>query len=133
MIPNYDEDEWRREQRERKRGKIKFERVPLPKILQKDGPMEEPFATRFRIPDSYAAKLMFVKDGKYRSGPYKNPELPIFRVDDFTKVSNCLYHEQSGRNQGKAIKSFICRDGESHLGVSIREKAIIVSLTNCYI
>lgn len=87
MILNYDEDKWRREHRERTREKIKFERVPLPKILQHEGPVEEHFVTKFRVPDSYTAKLMFVKDGKFQPGPYRNPGLPVFRADTFTKVS----------------------------------------------
>ncbi|XP_031562637.1 uncharacterized protein LOC116298358 [Actinia tenebrosa] len=87
MIPDYDEDVWRREQRERTREKIKFERVPLPKILQKEGPAEKPFLTKFRIPDPYADKIMFVKDGKFHPGPYRNPDLPVFRADTFTKLA----------------------------------------------
>lgn len=43
---------------------------------------EDPFLTRFRAPDSYQAKRMFVKDGRFPLGRYTTP-----RPHDFRGVS----------------------------------------------
>ncbi|XP_064614378.1 uncharacterized protein LOC135478043 [Liolophura sinensis] len=40
---------------------------------------EDPFLTRFRAPDSYEAKLMFVKDGRFPLGRYATPTPHDFR------------------------------------------------------
>lgn len=87
IIPGYDEDQWNKELRERKSDKIAFERIPLPKILQPHALEKPPFATRFRIPDSHAAKLWFVKEGVYHPGAYTTPGPHAFRGDEFRRVS----------------------------------------------
>ena len=88
MIPEYDEDKWNSRVGEEKREKIRFERAPLPKILQPPRTRLKPdFVTSFGIPDSYAAKLEFVKSGKFLPGLYKPPGPHAFRGDDFRPVS----------------------------------------------
>lgn len=87
MLPNYNEDEWRAQLAAKKKDPIKYERIPLPKILQEPKRELEPFVTRFDIPDSHAANMMFVKSGKFPSGSYSNPGQHVFRPDTFTAVS----------------------------------------------
>lgn len=87
MIPNYDSDEWRIQKAAKQKDPIKFERIPLPKILQEPKQELKPFVTRFDIPDSCAANQTFVKDGKFNPGPYSNPEPHTFRPDAFRIVS----------------------------------------------
>lgn len=87
MIPCYNHDEWNRRIAEEKREKIRFYRVPLPKILQAERIKLKPdFVTRFRIPDSSKAKLEFVREGKFPDGFYKAPGPHAFRGDDFRPV-----------------------------------------------
>ena len=88
IISGYNDDEWNKRIAEEKREKkIRFERVPLPKILQPEGIKLKPnFVTRFRIPDSNKVKLEFVKKGKFPEGPYKAPGPHAFRGDDFRPV-----------------------------------------------
>lgn len=88
MIPNYDEDQWREQRAAKRKDPIKFERIPLPKILQEPQTEMKSFVTRFDIPDSYTSNLMFVKDGKFHPGPYNNPGSHAFRPDTFKNVSN---------------------------------------------
>ncbi|KAK3746959.1 hypothetical protein QZH41_002512 [Actinostola sp. cb2023] len=86
MIPNYDEDDWRKKQASKRKDNIKFERIPLPKILQETPSKLGSFVTTFDIPDSYAANLMLVKIGKFHPGPYTNPGPHVFRPDDLAEL-----------------------------------------------
>ncbi|XP_044064114.1 uncharacterized protein si:dkey-30e9.6 [Siniperca chuatsi] len=56
----------------------------LPKLLHERYQSEDPpkFITSHRPPDALESELMFVKTGKYPSGPYKNPKPHNFRLLD---------------------------------------------------
>ena len=86
MIPGYDEDDWNRNAKQERRQRIQFEPVPLPKILQSPPLERTPFTTQFCIPDSFAARLKYVKDGMHKRGPYSAPGPHAFRGDDFRPV-----------------------------------------------
>lgn len=51
------------------------------KLLHESYQREDPpkFITSYRPPDALESELMFVKTGKYHSGPYKNPKPHNFR------------------------------------------------------
>ncbi|XP_001641159.2 uncharacterized protein LOC5521353 [Nematostella vectensis] len=83
MLKNYNEEDWRLQHSDRRRERVVFERVPLPKILQNDSGKSRNFVTSFRVPDSHASKIMFVKEGKFNPGSYKTPGPHMFRGDDF--------------------------------------------------
>ncbi|KAF1388403.1 hypothetical protein PFLUV_G00089810 [Perca fluviatilis] len=53
----------------------------LPNVLHESYQREESpkFITSYRPPDALESELMFVKTGKYLSGPYKNPKPHNFR------------------------------------------------------
>ena len=88
IIPSYNEDEWKKRVAEEKRERIRFEKVPLPKILQPERTKLKPdFVTRLKGFDCYRAKLEFVREGKFPDGPYKTPGPHAFRGDDFRPVS----------------------------------------------
>lgn len=59
----------------------------LSKILLENHQREDPpkFNTSFRPPDALQSELMFVKSGKFLSGPYKNP-----KPHDFRPVSSTI-------------------------------------------
>ncbi|XP_041798200.1 uncharacterized protein si:dkey-30e9.6 [Chelmon rostratus] len=54
------------------------------KLLHESYQREDPpkFITSYRPPDALESELMFVKTGKYHSGPYKNPKPHNFRPLD---------------------------------------------------
>ena len=87
MIPGYNEDEWNKKAREKRRQRVQFEPIPLPKILQQPVSDKPPFSTQFRIPDSHQAKIMYVRNGIHRREPYTAPGPHAFRGDDFRPVS----------------------------------------------
>lgn len=96
MLPGYNEDEWNKNAKETRRQRVEFERIPLPKILQPAALDKAPFSTQFRIPDSHAAKIMFVRDGIHKRGPYTTPGPHAFRGDDFRPVSTNNIKYQRG-------------------------------------
>ena len=87
MIPGYNEEEWNKKAKERRKQRIEFERIPLPKILQPPVSDKAPFSTQFRIPDSHTAKTMYVRNGIHKREPYVTPGPHAFRGDDFRPVS----------------------------------------------
>lgn len=87
MIPGYNEDEWNKVAKEKRRQRVQFERIPLPKILQPPVSEKPPFSTQFRIPDSHEAKIMFVRSGIHKRESYTTPGPHAFRGDDFRPVS----------------------------------------------
>jgi len=87
MIPGYNEEEWNKKAKERRKQHIEFKRIQLPKILQPSVSDKAPFSTQFRIPDSHTAKLMYVRNGIHNREPYVTPGPHAFRGDDFRPVS----------------------------------------------
>ena len=87
MIPGYNEDEWNKQAREKRRQRVQFEPIPLPKVLQPPVSDKPPFTTQFRIPDSHQAKIMYVRNGIHRRELYTAPGPHAFRGDDFRPVS----------------------------------------------
>lgn len=87
MLPGYNEDKWIKIVREKQRHRVQFEHIPLPKILQGPASDHRPFTTQFRVPDSHAAKILFVKNGVHKREPYTTPGPHAFRGDDFRPVS----------------------------------------------
>lgn len=64
----------------------------LPKVLHESYQREDPpkFITSHRPPDALESELMFVKTGKYPSGPYKNPKPHNFRPVSVCKHKICF-------------------------------------------
>lgn len=87
MIPGYNEDEWNERAKERNKQRIEFKPISLPKILQPPVSHKVPFSTQFRIPDSHAAKIKYVREGVHKCGPYVTPGPHAFRGDNFRPVS----------------------------------------------
>lgn len=87
MIPGYNEDQWNKNAKEKRKQRVEFERIPLPKILQPPVSDKLPFSTQFRIPDSHRAKIMYVSNGIHKREPYATPGPHAFRGDDFRPVS----------------------------------------------
>ena len=90
MIPGYNEEEWNKRAKEKRKQRIGFEPIALPKILQPPVFEKAPFTTQFRIPDSHAAKMMYVRNGMHRREPYVTPGPHAFRGNDFRPVSTCI-------------------------------------------
>lgn len=88
MLPGCNEDEWIKNVREKQRQIVQFEDIPLPKILQGPASDHRPFITRFRVLDSHAAKILFVKNGVHKREPYTTPGPHAFRGDDFRPLEN---------------------------------------------
>ncbi|XP_020615963.1 uncharacterized protein LOC110053977 [Orbicella faveolata] len=88
MIPGYNEEEWNKKAKERRKQHIEFKRIQLPKILQPSVSDKAPFSTQFRIPDSHTAKLMYVRNGIHNREPYVTPGPHAFRGDDFRPLEN---------------------------------------------
>lgn len=88
MIPGYNEEKWNENAKERRKQRVEFERIALPKILQPPVSDKTPFSTQFRIPDSHSAKILFVRNGIHKREPYTTPGPHAFRGDDFRPVSN---------------------------------------------
>lgn len=77
----------------------------LPKVLHESYQRKDPpkFITSYKPPDALGSELMFVKTGKYPSGPYKNP-----KPHDFRPVSVCKHTEKTQRlNTRKASRVII--------------------------
>lgn len=79
---------WKKEGR-RFNGKIsdvQFEKIPVPKVLEKPKEKATPFVTTFRIHSAGAARRLC--GNMYRAtGTYKAPGPHAFRGDDFRPVS----------------------------------------------
>ena len=88
MLPGYNEDEWNKIAKEKRRQRVEFDHIPLPKILQPPVSDKAPFSTQFRIPDSHKAKILFVRNGVHKKEPYTTPGPHAFRGDDFRPVSD---------------------------------------------
>lgn len=87
MIPGYDEDVWIKNAKEKRRQKVQFERIPLPKILQPPVSDKPLFNRQFRIMDSHEAKIRFVRNGIHKRERYTTPGPHAFRGDGFRPVS----------------------------------------------
>lgn len=87
MIPGYNGEEWNKKAKERRKQHIEFERIPLPKILERPVSDKAPFSTQFSIPDSHTAKIMYIRNGTHKREPYVTPGPHAFRGADFRPVS----------------------------------------------
>lgn len=88
MIPGYNDEEWNKKAKERRKQHIEFERIPLPKILEPPVSDKAPFSTQFSLPDSHTAKIMYVRNGIHKREPYVTPGPHAFRGDDFRPLEN---------------------------------------------
>lgn len=88
MIPGYDEDVWIKNAKEKRRQKVQFERIPLPKILQPPVSDKPLFNRQFRIIDSHEAKIRFVRNGIHKRERYTTPGPHAFRGDGFRPLES---------------------------------------------
>ncbi|XP_068670570.1 putative uncharacterized protein C7orf78 [Montipora foliosa] len=88
MLQGYNEDEWIKKLKEKRRQRVQFEHIPLPKILQPPESNNPPFISQFRVLDPHAAKIVFIKSGILKREPYATPGPHAFRGDDFRPLEN---------------------------------------------
>ncbi|XP_051263612.1 uncharacterized protein si:dkey-30e9.6 [Dicentrarchus labrax] len=96
----------------------------LPKVLHESYLREDPpqFITSYRPPDALGSELMFVKTGKYPSGPYRNPKPHDFRPLDEDLPDIVTTYERDPGNLNLKLKHMdVIRTTKSESDFSSRD------------
>ena len=80
---------WKKEDRQfnGKTSGVQFEKIPVPKVLEKPKEKATSFATTFRMHSAGAARRLVCGSMYRAAGTYKSPGPHAFRGDDFRPVS----------------------------------------------
>ncbi|XP_070767864.1 putative uncharacterized protein C7orf78 homolog [Enoplosus armatus] len=96
----------------------------IPNVLHESYQREDPpkFITSYRPPDALESELMFIKTGKYPSGPYKNPKPHDFRLLDEDLPGIVTTYERDPGNLNLKLKHMdITRTSRSKSDFSSRD------------
>ncbi|KAI3360758.1 hypothetical protein L3Q82_012995 [Scortum barcoo] len=105
---------------EKKRRSATF----LPKVLHESYQKKDPpeFITSYRPPDALRSELMFVKTGKFPTGPYTNPKPHNFRPLDEDLPDMVTTYERDPGNMNLKLRNMdIIRTTKSESDFSSRD------------